>query len=95
MPIYLTDAEGAVTYWNQACVEFAGRGPQLGEDRWCVTWRLYTTTGERLPHDQCPMAEAIRDQREVRGKIASPCARTVAAGPSFPTLRPLLDRKAG
>jgi PAS domain-containing protein len=24
-PIYTTDAEGAVTYWNSACVEFAGR----------------------------------------------------------------------
>ena len=24
-PIYTTDTEGAVTYWNRACVEFAGR----------------------------------------------------------------------
>jgi PAS domain-containing protein len=70
VPIYLTDPNGAVTYWNQACVDFAGRVPQLGEDKWCVTWRLYTTAGEDLPHDQCPMAEAIRARREVRGKIA-------------------------
>ena len=70
VPIYTTDATGAVTYWNRACVEFAGREPQLGEDRWCVTWRIYTTAGEFLPHDQCPMAQAIREKREIRNAVA-------------------------
>lgn len=70
VPIYTTDAAGAVTYWNQACVEFAGREPKLGEDRWCVTWKIYTTSGDRLPHAQCPMAQAIREQRAVRGAVA-------------------------
>jgi PAS domain S-box-containing protein len=69
-PIYTTDAEGAVTYWNRACIALAGRVPQLGEDRWCVTWRIYTPEGEFMPHEQCPMAEAIKLRREVRGKIA-------------------------
>ncbi|MEO7655584.1 MAG: hypothetical protein ABIS23_07865, partial [Sphingomicrobium sp.] len=55
---------------NRACVEFAGREPRLGEDKWCVTWKIFTTTGERLPHDRCPMAEALRNKREVRGAIA-------------------------
>ena len=70
VPVYTTDAHGAVTYWNRACVAFAGREPKLGEDKWCVTWQLYTTTGEPLPHDQCPMAEALREKREVRGAVA-------------------------
>lgn len=70
VPIYTTDCEGAVTYWNRACVELAGRVPQLGEDRWCVTWQIYTTDGERLPHDRCPMADAIKQRQEVRGKVA-------------------------
>ena len=70
VPVYTTDAEGRVTYWNRACVDFAGREPELGSDRWCVTWRIYTTSGDALPHDQCPMAEAIRQQREIRGKVA-------------------------
>ena len=70
VPVYTTDAEGGVTYWNQACVEFAGRVPQLGKDRWCVTWQLYTMLGERLLHDDCPMAEAIKSQKEIRGKVA-------------------------
>ena len=70
VPIYTTDRDGQVTYWNRACVEFAGRQPELGEDRWCVTWQIYTTTGEFLPHDQCPMAVAIREQRAVRDAVA-------------------------
>jgi len=70
LPVYTTDANGAVTYWNRACVELAGRRPQLGHDRWCVTWKIYTTTGEFLPHDQCPMAEAIRQRRVIRDAVA-------------------------
>ena len=70
VPIYVTDAEGGVTYWNRACVAFAGREPELGQDRWCVTWKLFTTTGEFLPHDQCPMAQAIRQRRIIRDQVA-------------------------
>ncbi len=70
VPVYLTDAEGLVTYWNRACVEFAGRVPEQGEDRWCVTWQLHTLSDEPLPHDRCPMAIAVREKREVRGEVA-------------------------
>ncbi|HYD23263.1 MAG TPA: PAS domain-containing protein [Croceibacterium sp.] len=64
--IYVTDAEGTITYFNKACVELAGRTPTVGTDKWCVTWRIFTTEGEYLPHDRCPMAVAILEQREVR-----------------------------
>ena len=70
VPVYLTNAAGEVTYWNRACVDFAGREPELGQDRWCVTWKLYTTSGDPLPHQQCPMAVAIKEQRSIRGTIA-------------------------
>ena len=91
VPAYATDAEGRVTYWNQACIDFAGREPQLGRDRWCVTWQLYMMSGERLPHDQCPMASAIRQKRPVRDEIAialRPNGTRVAFRP-YPT--PLFD----
>ncbi len=70
-PIYVTDAEGWITFFNRACIDFAGRTPVPGHDRWCVTWRLYTEGGAFLPHDQCPMAVAIRERRPVRGAIAA------------------------
>jgi PAS domain S-box-containing protein len=70
VPIYTTDVDGAVTYWNRACIAFAGREPQLGSDRWCVSWKIFTTTGDFMPHDQCPMADAIRQQRMIRDSVA-------------------------
>ena len=70
VPVYLTDADGLVTYWNQACAAFAGREPELGKDRWCITWQLYTLSGDRLPHDECPMAVAVKERRPIRNQIA-------------------------
>lgn len=70
VPVYMTDPEGRVTFWNRACTAFAGREPELGQDRWCVTWQLYTTEGDRLPHDECPMAQAIRQKRAIRDAVA-------------------------
>jgi PAS domain-containing protein len=69
-PAYLTDTHGNVTYWNRACVAFAGREPALGRDRWCVTWKLFTMAGDPLAHDACPMAVAIKQQRVVRNAVA-------------------------
>ena len=91
LPVYTTDAGGAVTYWNQACVDFAGRQPELGSDRWCVTWQLYTINGEPLPHDQCPMAEAVKTAKPVRGEraIASRPDGSRRAFAPYPT--PLID----
>ena len=75
-----------MTYWNHACVEFAGREPQLGQDRWCVTWKLYTTTGEPLPHDKCPMAQTqSASSGPIRDAIAiaeRPDGSRVAFGPT-------------
>lgn len=68
--LYVTDADGLITYFNPACIGFAGRQPAVGRDRWCVTWKLYTDEGDFLPHDQCPMAVAIKTGAAVRGATA-------------------------
>jgi PAS domain S-box-containing protein len=65
--IYTTDAEGRVTMFNEAAATFAGRTPQLGTDSWCVTWRLFWPDGTPMPHDQCPMATAVKERRPIRG----------------------------
>ncbi len=65
--IYTTDAAGKITYYNPAAVALAGRKPQLGVDEWCVTFRLFTPAGEELPHAECPMAVALKENRPVRG----------------------------
>jgi PAS domain S-box-containing protein len=65
--IYTTDAEGLITHFNQAAVEFAGRVPEIGKDRWCVSWKLFWSDGTPMPHDQCPMAIAVREGRVLSG----------------------------
>lgn len=69
-PVYLTDARGVITYFNPACVTFAGRQPRLGEDKWCVSWKLHTQAGAALRHEDCPMAVAVRTRTPLRGLFA-------------------------
>lgn len=91
-PIYTTDRDGVVTFFNTACIGFAGRRPEVGKDRWCVTWKLYTEAGEVLPHDRCPMAVTLASGKAIRGVSAvaeRPDGTRVTFLP-FPT--PLLDR---
>jgi len=90
-PIYVTNPDGVITYYNRACVPFAGRTPRVGEDSWCVTWKLYTDRGQFLPHDECPMAVAIRERRAVRGSgaVAERPDGTRVRFMAYPT--PLLD----
>lgn len=64
--VYTTDAEGRITFYNRAAAELAGREPVLGSDQWCVSWRLYNPDGTPLPHDQCPMAIALKENRAIR-----------------------------
>jgi PAS domain S-box-containing protein len=65
--VYTTDALGRVTFYNQAVVELSGARPELGSDRWPAAWPLYRPDGTPLPHDQSPMAVALKENRPVRG----------------------------
>ncbi|HEY6259468.1 MAG TPA: PAS domain S-box protein [Xanthobacteraceae bacterium] len=65
--VYTTDAEGRITFFNQAAADLWGHRPELGSDQWCGSWRLYWPDGRPLPHDQCPMAVTLREGRPVRG----------------------------
>lgn len=65
--IYTTDAAGRITYYNHAALELAGRRPKLGWDEGNSLWPLYRPDGALLPHDERPMAIALKDDRPVRG----------------------------
>jgi PAS domain-containing protein len=90
--IYVTDAEGLITYFNAACIDFAGRTPVVGQDRWCVTWKLYTEAGAYLPHDECPTAIAIQTKRPIRG-VTAMAERPDGTGVTFlPYPTPIFDK---
>lgn len=65
--IYTTDPEGWLTYYNDAAANLWGYRPELGKTRWCGSWRIYRPDGTPLPLDQCPMAKAMQQGKEVRG----------------------------
>lgn len=66
--IYITDAEGKITYFNEAAAALWGCRPRLNCDQWCGSWRLYSPDGAPMRHDQCPMAMALKGKRAMRGE---------------------------
>lgn len=90
--VYTTDPDGLITFYNEAAVEFAGRRPQLGSDAWCVSYRLFRPGGTPLPHDQCPMAVALREQRPSHGESEAVAERPDGTRvPFLPFITPLFD----
>ena len=65
--IYTTDKDGCITFYNEAAEAMWGRSPKLGDDQWCGSWKLYWPDGTPLPHDECPMAIALKTGKPVRG----------------------------
>jgi two-component system CheB/CheR fusion protein len=68
--IYTTDALGRITYCNEAAAALWGCRPELGKSEFCGSWRLCWPDGTPLPHDQCPMALALKQRRPNRGMEA-------------------------
>jgi PAS domain S-box-containing protein len=89
--VYTTDAAGKITYFNRAAAELAGREPVIGEDEWCVTFRLYTSDGQPLPHAECPMAIALKENRPVRGVEAMAARPDGTMFPFLPFPTPMRD----
>jgi PAS domain S-box-containing protein len=67
--VYTTDADGRITFFNEAAAELWGRRPELGEE-WCGSLRLFWPDGSPLAHGDCPMAITLKEGRPVRGFTA-------------------------
>jgi PAS domain S-box-containing protein len=89
--IYMTNAQGKITYFNQAAEKMAGRTPVIGRDDWCVTWKLYHPDGRPLPHDQCPMAIALKEGRAIRNAEVVAERPDGTRAPVIPYPTPLRD----
>ncbi|MDC6352687.1 PAS domain S-box protein [Zeaxanthinibacter sp. PT1] len=63
--IYTCDTEGRVTYFNNAAAELWGRKPELNKDLWCGSWKIFTTDGDPLPLDDCPMAVVLKNKTAI------------------------------
>jgi PAS domain S-box-containing protein len=65
--IYTTDAEGKITFFNEAAADLWGRRPEIGNSYWCGSWKLFWSDGKPMAHDECPMAMALKEKRPIRG----------------------------
>lgn len=63
--IYMTDATGHVVQFNRAAVEFAGRAPEPGVDRWSIC-RKYDANGVVVDPADSPAARAYRGETTAR-----------------------------
>jgi PAS domain S-box-containing protein len=89
--VYTTDEAGRITFYNEAAARLWGWQPALGEDRWCGSWRLYWPDGTPLPHDECPMAVTLKENRPVRGAEAIAERPDGTQIPFIPYPTPLVD----
>jgi PAS domain S-box-containing protein len=67
---YTCDAEGLITYFNERAVEAWGGAPTLNDpvERFCGSYRLHSSDGALIPHDQCWMALAIKEHKVYEGR---------------------------
>ncbi|MCS3795996.1 PAS domain S-box protein [Niastella sp. OAS944] len=63
--IYTCDVNGYIITYNQAAIDLWGREPQHGKDMWCGFYKAYNLDGTPMPHNQSPMATALKEGREI------------------------------
>jgi PAS domain-containing protein len=87
--VYTTDAA-----YKQAAADLWGHRPALGSSEWCGSWKLFWPDGTPLPHDECPMAVALREDRAVRGMEAAAERPDGSRVPFIPSPTPIHDEPA-
>ena len=68
-----------------------GVRPKLGTTEFCGSWKLYWPDGTPLPHDECPMALALKHKRPIRGMEAIAERPDGTRVPFIPYPTPLFD----
>lgn len=69
--VYSTNQDGLITFYNKKAAELWGREPLLNDSSellYCGSWKIYDADGNLIPHDQCPMAKALRKEIPYRGE---------------------------
>jgi PAS domain S-box-containing protein len=94
VPVYTTDTEGYITFYNDAAAEFWGTRPEIGRSKWCGAWRLYRPDGTPLEHHDSALAITLRERCPVVGADAV-AERPDGTRSSFMPHPSLLTNEAG
>jgi two-component sensor histidine kinase len=67
---YSCDPQGLITYFNPHAVQLWGRAPLLNDpvDRFCGSFKLFSTDGSPIAHDNCWMALALKTEQAYNGQ---------------------------
>jgi PAS domain S-box-containing protein len=68
VPLYTTDTDGHITFYNEPAADLWGRHPELLQDLWTGAQRLYHLDGAAMAPEDCPMAVTLKTGRAVQGK---------------------------
>lgn len=88
LALYTTDADGRITFFNEAAVRLWGVRPALGSRDCCGSWRLCWPDGREMDRNETPLAVSLREGRRVAGAeavIERPDGRRVPCTP-YPML---------
>ncbi len=89
--LYVTDADGRILYYNEPAVELWGYRPRIPDDQWCGSWKLFWPDGTPMAHAECPMAQAIKQRRPIRGQEGIAERPDGTRIPFMPLPTPLFD----
>ena len=64
LAVYACDAKGIIQEYNRRAAELWGREPGRNgaEPRFCGSYKIYYPDGRFMPHEDCPMARALRGE---------------------------------
>jgi two-component system sensor kinase FixL len=65
--VFTIGVDGSITYFNQACVDLAGRTPLIGRDAWCAMWKIYDENGVEVAPEESAVATSLHTQTPMRG----------------------------
>jgi len=65
--IYATDANGALTHFNQSAVEFFGCTPELGRKDWCKDLLFFYPDGSPIPYEHSPVSIEYQIDHQLDG----------------------------
>jgi PAS domain S-box-containing protein len=63
--VYVCNADGIIREYNRRACELWGREPTGNgeEGRFCGSYKIYYPDGRPMPHEECPMARALRGEK--------------------------------
>lgn len=98
--VYTCDAAGRVNYFNNRAAELWRREPKLGDPQelFCGSFRMWTPDGRLIRHEECPMADAVREGRSARNLevvIEQPSGARIVASVNIDPLYDGEGRRSG